>query len=185
MNVLILSGSRNPEGQTAQACEALAEGIRAGGGQSKTVFLPALRIERCRQCDAQGWGLCRTEARCVIEEDDFTALLGEMRSAEAVVCATPVYFGDLSESLRALLERVRRVCRHVPDKNPLAGKPAVGVAVAGGGGGGSYSCLTSLERMLSTCGLDVLDLVPVRRQNLPMKRAVLRVVGQWLAQAKV
>jgi hypothetical protein len=38
-----------------------------------------------------------------------------------------------------------------------------------------------LERTLGTCGFEVLDMVPVRRQNLAMKLEVLGVVGRWLA----
>ena len=39
----------------------------------------------------------------------------------------------------------------------------------------------SLEKVLATCGFDVADVIPVRRQNLPMKLEVLRTTGKWLA----
>ena len=42
--------------------------------QVQPVFLPTLRLERCRQCDASGWGLCRQEGRCVID-DDFAGIV--------------------------------------------------------------------------------------------------------------
>ena len=38
-----------------------------------------------------------------------------------------------------------------------------------------------LEYALMTCGFDVVDMVPARRQNLDMKLDVLRIVGRWLA----
>jgi hypothetical protein len=57
----------------------------------------------------------------------------------------------------------------------------MGICVAGGGGGGAPACAVSLERVLSTCGFDVLDMIPVRRQNLDMKLDVLKIAGQWLA----
>ncbi len=59
MQTIIISGSRNPQGQTARAVEAVRSGFAAKGGQVETVFLPPLRIERCRQCEDNGWGLCR------------------------------------------------------------------------------------------------------------------------------
>ncbi len=183
MNVMILSGSRNPQGQTAQALDALREGLGQGGATAEVAWLPQLRIERCRQCDAAGWGPCRTEGRCVID-DDLAGLVDKLRAADAAVLATPVYFSDLSESLRAFLDRLRRIGRHDIGRTGIAGKPAVGVCVAGGGGGGAPACTVSLERILGHCGLDVIDLVPVRRQNLAMKRDVLRTVGAWLAQQK-
>ncbi len=179
MKLLAVLGSRNPDGQTARACGALLQGAAKSGGHTETVFLTDLHIERCRQCDERGWGLCRQEGRCVIE-DDFAAFVEKMRRADAVVFATPVYFSDLSESLKTLLDRLRRITRVDAAKEGLDGKVAVGVCVAGGGGGGAPSCVVTLERTLRTCGFDVVDLVPVRRQNLEMKLGVLRLTGEWL-----
>ncbi|MGB2937381.1 MAG: flavodoxin family protein, partial [Phycisphaerae bacterium] len=61
MKTLILSGSRNPTGQTAQAAGAFLQGVLAAGAQGEIVFLPPLHVERCRQCNEQGWGECLTD----------------------------------------------------------------------------------------------------------------------------
>jgi len=180
MKAMIVSGSRNPQGQTARAAGALLEGLRGAGGDGELAFLPEMKIERCRQCDPAGWGACRQEGRCVIE-DDFAAVVEKIRAADAAVFANPVYFSDLSESLRAFLDRLRRITRHEAGKAGLTGKPAVGVCVAGGGGGGAPASALSLEKVLATCGFDVVDAVPARRQNLQMKLEVLRTTGKWLA----
>ena len=71
MSILIISGSRNPKGRTAALINAIGTGIARAGGQWESIFLPELEIERCRQCDNDGWGLCRREQRCIIEDDDF------------------------------------------------------------------------------------------------------------------
>ena len=178
MSILAILGSRNPEGQTARAVSALLSG--AGKEKTEQIFLPQCTIERCRQCDEQGWGLCRSEGRCVIE-DDFADLVEKIKAADAVVFATPVYFGDLSESMRAFTDRLRRVIRHTQDKSGVEGKRSIGICVAGGGGGGAPTCTVSLEKVLRTCGFDLVDLIPVRRQNLDMKIKVLEITGQWLA----
>ena len=181
MKVMVVLGSRNRQGQTARAAEALLEGLSGQGADGELVFLPEMKIESCRQCDQAGWGSCRAEGRCVIE-DDFAALLEKINAANVVVFATPVYFSDLSESLRAFLDRLRRIARHEAGRAELADKPAVGICVAGGGGGGAPACTVSLEKVLLTCGFDVVDMVPARRQNLQMKLEVLRAVGKWLAR---
>ena len=98
------------------------------------------------------------------------------------VFATPVYFGDLSESMRAFLDRLRRTCMHESGKVKIGDKLAVGICVAGGGGGGAPSCVISLENYLSKCGFDVVDMIPVRRQNLDMKLSILKATGEWLAK---
>ena len=182
MKAICISGSRNPDGQTATAAKAVTEGLSEKGCLCEQFFLPALQIERCRQCDDRGWGSCRTEGKCVIK-DDFADLVSKISQSDAVIFANPVYFGDLSESLRAFLDRLRRITRHDDGKVEVADTPAVGVCVAGGGGGGAPNCCLSLEKVLSTCGFDVLDLVPVRRQNLQAKLARLKLTGQWLAEA--
>src|SRR3972149_6402264 len=99
MQILVLSGSRNREGQTARAIKAIQKGISDAKGKSEVLFLTELNLERCRQCDPDGWGLCRREGRCIIE-DDFHSIVKKIEAADVVVFANPVYFGDLSESLR-------------------------------------------------------------------------------------
>ncbi len=114
--------------------------------------------------------------------DDFAAITEKIRAADAVVFATPVYYSDLSESLRAFLDRLRRISFQAAGRKLVEGKSAIGVCVAGGGGGGAPACCRSLEQILTTCGFDVVDMVPVRRQNLEAKLAVLEAGGAWLVQ---
>ena len=180
MDVLMISGSRNTEGQTARAVDAMLEGVAKAGGRADSVFLPTLQIDRCRQCDDDGWGLCRREGRCVIE-DDFSHVVENIRGADAVVFATPVYYSDLSESLRAFLDRLRRTCTHKTGRAVVNEKPVIGLCVAGGGGGGAPACCVSLGKVLTTCGFDVVDTTPVRRQNLKAKLPGLQLAGEWLA----
>lgn len=180
MKLVAISGSRNPEGQTARAANAFLQGAKTDGNQSELIFLPQINIERCRQCEDNGWGICRTEGRCTIE-DDFASLVDKIKQADAVVFTTPVYFADLSESLRAFLDRLRRTCMHEVGRDRIAGKPVVGVCVAGGGGGGAPSCAFSLDRVLSRCSFAVADMILARRQNLEMKLDILRATGKWLA----
>jgi multimeric flavodoxin WrbA len=185
MQILILSGSRNREGKTARAIDALCKGIHAARGESEVIFLPELKLERCRQCDPNGEGPCIREGHCVIT-DDFELVAQKVRAADVFVCANPVYFGDLSESLRAFLDRFRRTVFAPPMTAPkpphllVKDKPAVGLCYAGGGGGFAAACTVSLERVLQICGFDVVDLILVRRQNLEIKLPMLELTGRWL-----
>ena len=184
MKAVAIIGSRNPKGQTAQAVDACVEGFKLAGADVEQFFLPTLNIERCRQCGDSGWGLCRTEGRCIID-DDFAKITHSIFKADAVIFATPVYFSDLSESLRALLDRLRRICLHQSVQASVKEKPAIGICVAGGGGGGAIKCSLSLETILSKCGFSLLDVIPVRRQNLKMKQAILQTTGEWVASGKL
>ncbi len=180
MIICAILGSRNTAGQTAKVAQALLQGASGEGAHVETIFLPQMNIERCRQCDEEGWGICRSEGRCVIE-DEFSTITEKIIAADVLVFATPVYFYDLSESLKAYLDRLRRVTRHEDGKKGVEGKPAIGICLAGGGGGGAPMCALSLEKILQQTGFDVLDMVPVRRQNLEMKLETLAITGKWLA----
>ena len=158
----------------------MLRGLVKAGCSAEKVFLPTLKLEHCRQCEDNGWGLCRKEGRCVIG-DDLNSIVDRLRAADVVVFATPVYYAELSESLRAFTDRLRRICTHEAGRVSIRGKPTVGVCVAGGGGGGAPTCCISLERVMATCGLDVVDVIPVRRQNLSAKLQALELTGQWLA----
>ena len=180
MKALMIAGSRNPEGQTARAANAVLAGYERAGGEVESLYLPGMHLERCRQCGDTGWGTCRSEGHCVID-DEMDAVVAKIVAADVIVWATPVYYGDLSESLRTLTDRLRRCATHMADPAGIKGKPVVGVCVAGGGGGGAPNCCQSLEKVLSHTGFSVVDLVPVRRQNLEAKRPRLELLGEWLA----
>jgi multimeric flavodoxin WrbA len=177
MNSLMICGSTNPNGQTAQAAAAFGEGLELVGFSTETIFLPKMNIECCRQCGDNGWGICRTDGKCIIP-DDLAPILEKIGNADLVVFGSPVYYSDLSESMRALLDRLRRVNQNQPTRPTPQGIPAVGICVAGGGGGGAPNCCVQLEKIITTAGFDVWDMVPVRRQNLPLKIDLLRESGK-------
>jgi hypothetical protein len=169
--------------------DAVSGGVVEAGGQWESVFLTERSIERCRQCNDDGWGVCLSEERCIIE-DDLAAIVEQIRASDVVVFATPVYFHDLSESMKTFLDRLRRIGFLKILRSPIpagpgpmptsGGIPAIGICYAGGSGNGTVSCCTNLERVLQICGFDVVDMIPVRRQNLEMKLPMLEHVGKWL-----
>jgi len=189
MQVLLLSGSRNRQGKTAQAINAILKGVAKAGGNSESIFLTELTLEKCRQCNDDGWGDCRSKGQCIIE-DDFAPIVEKIKVADVLVFATPVYFSDLSESMRGFLDRFRRTrfIRRLPTGQGVPVSPsyggsttAIGLCYAGGSGNGTISCCANLERILQTSGFDVVDMIPARRQNLEIKLPMLELMGEWLA----
>ena len=181
MNILIISGSRNPEGQTARAAGALLEGASAEGIEGEMIFLPQLTIERCRQCDEDGWGICSKECHCIIE-DDFASIFQKIKKTDVVIFATPVYFGNLSESLRAFTDRLSRICFKGGGSKETGDKPVIGICVAGGRGFGAPECCFHLDKVLRICGFNVIDMIPARRQNLENKLSYLHLIGRGLSK---
>ncbi len=191
MHVLILSGSRNPEGKTAEAIKSICKGIDTGGATSEVIFLPALKITRCIQCNPSGDGQCTQEGSCIIK-DDFIKIVEKIKSADAVVFATPVYFLDMAESMRAFLDRYRRIIFHrvlsgsvntsTTPHERVPGKPVIALCYAGGmSANGTVTCAVSINQILQMCGFDVVDVILARRPNLEFKLPILELTGKWLA----
>ncbi len=161
MNVIIIQSSPNTDGLTAACASAAEEGVRQAGGTVDAVRINDLKLHQCQACD-QGWGTCHAEHRCQLL-DDFQALHERILQADALVLVTPVYWGEMSESAKALTDRLRRCEATRRDTTPLLGRPFIAVAAAGGSGGGMITCLASMERWAQHTGARVFDLIPVNR----------------------
>jgi len=180
MKVLVIDCSAREDGLTARMSTAAAEGARQAGADVEWLSLQDFSIERCRMCDPDGWGNCRRQGKCIIE-DDLASLVEKLEGADRFVFATPVYFGDLSESAKAFTDRLRRISTHPARRRFLKNLPTLGIAVAGGSGGGMPSCLASIEKVLATPGCFLVDLVGVARRNAAYKAETLQRAGRGLA----
>jgi multimeric flavodoxin WrbA len=137
----------------------------------------------CVQRGQDGFGMCLEAGFCKLE-DGFSTLVNELRESDLVAFVTPVYWGDLSECMRAFLDRLRRIGLHPEGKKGVEGKAAIGVCVAGGGGDGAPNACNSLQRILHHCEMDVLDMIPARKQNFEHKLEVIKMTGAWLAKSR-
>jgi len=180
--VLLLSGSKDQQGKGAEIMAAVAKGVAKAGGTSESIFLTALNLERCRQCDSDGWGICRREHWCIIK-DDFPALVDKINAADVVVLVSPVYLRDLAESMRCFMERLTRVrfVSQLSKERPIPAPPAVGICYSGGSGMGMADACASIGRLMEIAHFDIVDMIPLRRQNLPLKLPMLETIGGWLA----
>jgi multimeric flavodoxin WrbA len=178
MKVIAIQSSPNKDGLTSSLARSVLEGVETEGGETELIHLNELDMRHCIACD-DGWGKCRMEGSCVLE-DDFDGVREKIGEAYALVFATPVYFGDLSESAKAFLDRLRRVERGRGFKS-FEDRKAIGIASAGGSGGGAVRALHALENVLRRLGFEVFDLVPVTRFSKDHKLEMLHVAGRRLA----
>jgi len=117
-------------------------------------------------------------------EDDFQALHARICAADALVLVTPVYWGEMSESAKALTDRLRRCEATRGDKSCLAGKPVLTVAAAGGSGGGMITCLLSMERWIHHVRAHTWDLLPVNRWSREYKLVAIRAAAHAMVPAE-
>lgn len=176
MRILAMQGSPNLDGLTATMAKQAVAGAHAAGAETELLNLCKLKLGSCRQCD-DGWGQCRREGTCVIE-DDLELVRGKMAAADGVVISTPVYWGNLSEVFKAFLDRLRRCERAGPDEPRVEGKWVLGVAAAGGSGGGGPTCLVSMEHYYSHLGLRMFDHLFVTRRSSEYMLIAARAAGE-------
>lgn len=181
MNFLVFASSPNKDGLTEECAQAAAEGVRSADASAEIVYLNDADIGLCRACD-RGWGTCRTEHHCQVE-DGFQVLHEKTKDADGYVVVNPVYFGQLSESAKAYFDRLRRCEATRGDDSALSGRPVIGVAAAGGSGGGIVSCLDEMSRLFSALRSSVFDMITVTRKSRPYKPAAIRQAAEAMAGA--
>jgi multimeric flavodoxin WrbA len=179
MKIMVISASPNADGLTAACTQAAIEGLLAGGAEVDQANLNLLNVGMCQACD-RGWGTCRTEHRCQIE-DDFQALHLRTCQADGIVLVSPVYWGEMSESAKAFTDRVRRNEGNRGEESRLFSHPVIMVAAAGGTGNGMITCLLSMERWIDHVRARKFDLIPVNRWSRPYKLATIRSASEAMA----
>jgi multimeric flavodoxin WrbA len=180
MHIMVIESSPNKDGLTAACAAAAMEGIAAAGGTGEDVRLKDLVIGSCNQC-ASGWGGCQPNHECGGVQDDFQALHQRIIAADGLVLVTPVYWGDLSESMKNLTDRLRRCEATLGEESRLLGKPVLMVAAAGGGGGGMMSCLTNMERWAQHVRALPYDMIGIKRITRAHKLDGIRSSAEAMA----
>ncbi len=105
MNILAINSSyRGDKGHTRFLIDKLFQGAKEAGAECQVVTLASLKINRCLAC-----GKCQTaehHLKCVHDtRDDVAAVFRQMRRADIIVYATPVYVFGMSGLLKTFLER--------------------------------------------------------------------------------
>ena len=98
--VLIISTSLRSHSNSEALANSFAEGAKAAGNEVETITLRDKSITFCKGCLA-----CQTLGCCVIQ-DDAVEIAERMRTADAIVLATPIYYYEMSGQMKTLLDRV-------------------------------------------------------------------------------
>jgi len=102
MNVLVLMGSPRLNGNTAELCKPFMETLRTGGAEVRYVTLADKNINPC-----QGCYVCQNvsgEYGCIMN-DDMYAVVEDIRWADLIVLATPIYAWYCAAPMKNVLDR--------------------------------------------------------------------------------
>jgi multimeric flavodoxin WrbA len=160
--------------------KAAMDGAQAAGAETELLNLRKLHLDACRACD-DGWGRCRRESLCIIE-DDLELVRAKMAEAAGVVLSTPVYFGNVAEVAKNFLDRLRRCERAGPVDPRVEGRWMLNIAAAGGGGGGGSTCLVAMEHYCSHMGLPIFDAMIVTRRSRDYMLPAAKGAGERLVR---
>ncbi|MCD6360742.1 MAG: flavodoxin family protein [Armatimonadetes bacterium] len=180
MKIVAVHGSPNVGGLTESLALAALEGAAEAGAETELIRLTDRRLESCRQCD-DGWGQCRRQGRCIID-DDFQEVRTAIEDSDAWVLVSPVYYWDFSECVKVFIDRLRR-CARQECGAPLADKPFLGIAAAGGTGNGIAQCLVQMDYFAKHTGAQIADLITATRRSREYKIQAARAAGRAMTEA--
>jgi len=116
VNILAINGSpRGGRGNTDILVQAFLAGAREVGAEASTVYAVDLEIRPCTGCFSC-W--TRTPGTC-IHDDDMPDLLLQIRRADVVVLASPLYGGMVTGLMKDCLDRMLPLSH--PAMQPVGG----------------------------------------------------------------
>lgn len=97
--VLIIKTSPRRRGNSSRLADRFADGAREAGHEVSVASLADMELHFCQGCFA-----CFKLGHCVID-DDANALTAQIREADVVVWATPVYYFACSGQMKVMIDR--------------------------------------------------------------------------------
>lgn len=97
--ILILTSSARIESNTEKLAQSFVKGAQEAGHEVELIRLANRTIQFCRGCLS-----CQKTLRCLIK-DDMADILEQMRHADVVVFATPIYYYEMSGLMKTFLDR--------------------------------------------------------------------------------
>jgi multimeric flavodoxin WrbA len=97
--ILGISATPRQGGNSELILNSFLEGASKAGRETEVIRLSDLTFSPCQACDR-----CGSSGKCVVK-DDMQLIYPKMLSCEALVIATPVFFGTLSAQLKMFIDR--------------------------------------------------------------------------------
>jgi multimeric flavodoxin WrbA len=123
--ILVLAASPRPKGNSTVLAGEAARGAESAGAEVRMVRLAELVINPCRACE----GCRKPKASGCVQDDDITALHAELRAADALLIASPVYWFTMSGQAKLFMDRLYAFGRE--GYRPLKGK-RIGIILTSG-----------------------------------------------------
>lgn len=99
MKVIAFMGSPRIDGNTELLLNETIRAVKEHGHEVKTFKLNYLRIKPCQDC-----GGCDKTGVCIID-DDMSEIYRQLREADRIILASPIFFFGLSAQAKTMVDR--------------------------------------------------------------------------------
>lgn len=146
MNIALISGSPRKGENSEKALTAAETFFIEKGHQVSSILLRGEGIKPCTHCN-----YCVKNPDCKYKDEgnEYNRMLAE---SDAILVYSPVYFGDITSQLKALIDRTRPLRRH---GFQLKGKVGAAVTVGGSRNGGQEYAIRSIHAWMMIHGMVV------------------------------
>ncbi len=100
MLILGLQGSPRKKGNTQFLLSAFMQAGEQQGALARTIQVVDRNIQPCKE-----YVVCEKKGTCPIDDDMAADIYGQLRQAEVVVIASPIFFYNMTSQLKALVDR--------------------------------------------------------------------------------
>ncbi len=100
MKLVCIHGSPREAGNSSKIANHLCASVQANGVSVKTYFLNKLKYIGCQSCME-----CKGKSEICVLQDELKEVLSEFKSADIIVLASPIFFGDISAQMKGFIDR--------------------------------------------------------------------------------
>ncbi len=105
MKILAINGSPRIGGNTDILLDKVLEGAKSKGSEVEKISLNKLKFSPCQECEN-----AKDDGSCIVE-DDMQDVYEKIKDADAIILASPVFFGSLSAQAKMMIDRFQCVWR--------------------------------------------------------------------------
>lgn len=108
MKVLAINGSPRKNGNTYLAIKTVTDKLNEKGIETEIFQLGGNTVSGCKACN---YCVNNKDMTCAVKDDVINDCIKKMVEADGIIIGSPVYFGNVTTEIKALIDRAGRVTR--------------------------------------------------------------------------
>jgi len=150
MKVLLINGSPRKDGNTSIAIAEVASALEKEGIDTHIIQIGNKAVQGCIACNK-----CNELGRCIFKDSLYNEVIDHIKTSDALIVGSPVYYAGPNGSLCALLDRV-----FYSYSDHLEYKPGASIVVCRRGGAS-----TTFDRLNKYFTISNMPVVPSQYWN--------------------